>query len=1060
VKALLFDIEGLRPYSKRKSDKCLQSLFIICLIVSTTFLPLLRAPPLAPPEVAKYLKDGESIISIEDLTFTDTPEFNLTVFKLSSGAVLLFSKKYNCVVLGDEWIKVPNGEHLALQYYTAYYFSKEKQVDFLLSWDYPWYAGVELFNDYATKRLIKIGVISLSFGIISLILTGGLTLPTLVVFLISYGTSLALTLDTFIDQNLGLKLSNVPQAYLALVILRPKASDDMKRIYETLDKLEKLDKEGANLLKRIAKISDIWSNIELVYEYSKVSAQWGAASILLFAAKAGVLESTINAVGEEKVTKFTTFFITGDKTSAREFLEALKQWESAVDQSKRLEAIKSIENILSESMLETIVNLAISAGLKYLTRYMSLEIDKTKDNLMGFFGLHSLLLGDLHNCLNSFGSKLSLNTIAPIADNILMYYQYKQIYYNLRDELFDGLEKYDLGDIFDTGILSFFMCVPCVAGDVTHRETILAKVQEVWRERVSREKRKAKDVAKEALSILSEASDAFERFKRDMASRRKAPGPTSGMDIVLAMDVSGSMGETFRGKRKIDAAIQAGSDFVRLMGPYDQIALVNFSSQANIVSDLTVDKQRVINALSKLTPGGYTALGDGLWLALDILEKRGEIKPAAVILLTDGKHNPPPDVPSRTPRESTERARKMGIPVYTLGFGEKADIDEETLREIASSTGGSYYYAPSPDDLRKLYMQLSGAISGHMVADILTGTLAQGEVKEVPVNVAPGEGYFSIKVAYTGSLLELSAISPSGKVLDPSSYNVIYYREKGVEHLTVYTPEPGQWKILVKAVEAPPGGVEYSATLLKPGLTAEVEPHLVKVAPNSESQVKISVKTLRDLPYIRIELPPSLSAYASVQPREYTSVKAGSSYEFVVRFTAPPSDVSDAILVQSLDSFVWINVYIKVVNTISIALASAQTEIREGKPFTVQVWLLDENNTAIRRAQVIANVDGMVLQALETSDGLYTANVSQLKLGINVIKIEAQKPGYRGATVTHTVRVLLLGDVNKDDRVDYRDLAILVAVYGEVNHPADFNEDGVLDYKDIAILMSNYGRKL
>jgi len=1012
--------------SNPKLFKAMRAIFLLLLVVSSIFLPALRTPAQVPPEVAKYLKNGESIVAFEELTFWDTPEFNLTAYKLSSGALLLFSKKYNAVVLGDEWTRIPDGDHLALQFYTAYYFSKEEEVNFEIPMDYNWYKGVDLYNDYINKRLMQIAGVMLAIGVISVIITGGAT----ALFLIGYAAGVASALNTFIN-NLGLKVSNTPRAYLALVILKPKAPEDMKSIYETLDKLEEHDKEGATHLKTIANMSVI----SRVYDYSG----WWSFITLAFISKAGLLDDVARTVGEDKIASFISLFITRNKVTAREFLHYLRDWSSSTDPHVKLNAIRNIENILSG----LIIKAAVSASLSYLGRYLAVEAQKDRDSLVGFFGLHCLLLGDLRANLNTFGYKLRYGIIAPTVDNVLTFYGYKLIYYDLRDELFEGLEKYDLKDLHDTGILSIF---------IPDRKENL---QEAWRDLLSREKNKGGEVSKEAIKVLVAAAEAFEKFKNDMASRRRAPAPDLGLDLVLVVDVSGSMEDSFKGMRKIDAAILAASDFTKLVSPRDRVALVKFSSRASIVKELTYNKQEILDALSSLRTGGDTALGDGLWLALDILERRSETRPAAVILLTDGMHN----AGIRSPGESAERARNLGIRVFTLGFGGKGDIDENTLKNIASVTGGAYYYAPSPDELRKIYAMLSGAVSGHMSLESFLGILKQGEVKEIPINVPAGEGYFSVRVSYSGSRLELAARSPSGVDLDLTSSNVIYYEEKGFAQLTVYRPEPGQWKVMIKAIETAPQGVEYSAVVLKPGFTAELTRSLLYVSEGSSNETKIIVKALRDLPYIKAQLPPTLSSYATIQPSLYTNIKAGNTYEFTVKIVTPPYDVSDAILIQSLDSVAWLNIQVRTRGLLTLAISSPPPEIREGKQILAKLWVLDERGITVPDASLKASSRGIALP-LAAKEDFYLLNATGLKPGRHIIEIEASKPGYKRATASILVHVLLKGDINKDDIVDYRDIAILVASYGMTgNLVADINEDKVIDYKDIAITIYNYGRK-
>jgi len=183
------------------------------------------------------------------------------------------------------------------------------------------------------------------------------------------------------------------------------------------------------------------------------------------------------------------------------------------------------------------------------------------------------------------------------------------------------------------------------------------------------------------------------------------------------------------------------------------------------------------------------------------------MRSAAIILLTDGMNN----AGIHAPEESAERAKRLGIPVFTLGFGEKNDINEDTLKEVASITGGRYYYAPSPEDLHNIYVSLSGTVSGHITYGTITGVLKKGEIKEIPLCVSSGEGYFSVRVSYPGSLITITAIPPSGREIDPATSNVVYYTDKGVTQLTVNRPQPGQWKKILKGVETSPSGEIYSA---------------------------------------------------------------------------------------------------------------------------------------------------------------------------------------------------------------------------------------------------------
>jgi Mg-chelatase subunit ChlD len=1021
--------------NKRKAYKGMQALFMIFLVVSPVFLPIIFAPFQVPPEIAKYLKTGETVIDVQDLYFPSTPEYNMTVYRLSSGAVLIFSKKYSATVLGDDWIRIPQGDDLALQFYTAYYFSRVKAPDFRILENYPWYKGVEIYNNYVQKRLIQIGMITFALGVLSLALSGGTLL-----LLLSYAGGLANTLLTFIENNMGLTLENAPRAYYALVNLKPLAPDDMKALYETLDKLEKFDKEFVDKLRLLR------DTLNLIDETGNF-AQWSSTSALIAAARTGALNDIINSIGKEKATKFVSVFITGDKQSAQTFLESLGQWGSSSDSTTKQIAINNIENTLGDLLISK----AISAGLSFLGKYLTVEIQQQQDSLIGFFGLHCLLLGDLQRGLNSYGTRLAVGDIAPTAKNVLIFYQFKITYYDLRDELFEGLEKYNAADIYDTGVYSLFTSVVTSGKS---RNEIINQIKGQMVDIIHKEKNKTPQVVKEAIAVLSDAAEAFDKFKTDMSSRRKSPSKTSGLDIVLVIDVSGSMLDTFKGQRKIDAAIRSASDFTRLTSPYDRVGLVKFSTQATLVKNLTYNKWEVLDGIMSLTTGGATAIGDGLWLALDILERRTEMRNAAIILLTDGMNN----AGIHAPEESAERAKRLGISVFTLGFGEKNDIDEDALKEVASITGGRYYYAPSPEDLHNIYVSLSGTVSGHITYGTITGVLKQGEIKEIPLSVSSGEGYFSVRVSYPGSLITITAITPSGREIDTATSNVVYYTDKGVTQLTVYRPQPGQWKIILKGVETSPSGEMYSAVLFKPGFTAKIASPLVVVPTGSTNQTTIEIQSLRDLPYLRIVIPETLSNYVMAQPSQITDLKEGQRYLVTLTIRAPPTLLSDSILLQTLDSYEWIDIKIKPQNSLAIAFVASQFTIFEGSTLTGKIWVLDDKGYKVPDAEVKAILK-VKEQTLPFINNSYIISIKELPPGKHLIQLEASKPGYMKAQASLFVHVLIRGDVNGDDIVDYRDLAILVASYGKTNMFMDLNGDGIIDYKDIAITISNYGRK-
>jgi Ca-activated chloride channel family protein len=199
---------------------------------------------------------------------------------------------------------------------------------------------------------------------------------------------------------------------------------------------------------------------------------------------------------------------------------------------------------------------------------------------------------------------------------------------------------------------------------------------------------------------------------------------TDGIDIVMAMDISGSMLARDFTPDRLTSAKHLAAEFVANRRG-DRIAVVAFAGEAFTQAPLTSDQATVETMLSRLRSGVVedgTAIGNGLATAINRLRESGA-KSKVVILLTDGVNNRG----QISPLMAAEIARDMGIKVYTIGvgtrgrapypavdmFGNKTtvmadvEIDEELLREISSMTGGKYYRAVNDEALREIYAEIN-----------------------------------------------------------------------------------------------------------------------------------------------------------------------------------------------------------------------------------------------------------------------------------------------------------------------------------------------------------------
>ncbi len=199
---------------------------------------------------------------------------------------------------------------------------------------------------------------------------------------------------------------------------------------------------------------------------------------------------------------------------------------------------------------------------------------------------------------------------------------------------------------------------------------------------------------------------------------------TEGIDIVLAMDISGSMLARDFTPDRLSAAKQLATEFVAERTG-DRISVVAFAGEAFTQCPLTSDQATVGTMLSRLRSGVVedgTAIGNGLATAINRLRESGA-KSKVVILLTDGVNNRG----QISPIMAADIAKDLGIKVYTIGVGSRdkapmpaydpfgnityvmadVEIDEELLRDIASKTSGEYFRASDNEALKAIYEQIN-----------------------------------------------------------------------------------------------------------------------------------------------------------------------------------------------------------------------------------------------------------------------------------------------------------------------------------------------------------------
>ena len=201
---------------------------------------------------------------------------------------------------------------------------------------------------------------------------------------------------------------------------------------------------------------------------------------------------------------------------------------------------------------------------------------------------------------------------------------------------------------------------------------------------------------------------------------------TKGVDIVMAIDLSSSMLAKDLKPNRMEALKEVATKFVENR-PNDRIGIVVYAGEAYTKTPVTTDKAIVLDALKDLKFDNIiqdgTAIGMGLSTAVNRL-KDSKAKSKVIILLTDGVNN----AGFIEPETAAQIAKEFGIKVYTVGIGSngmaefpyalapngsfiykmmKVEIDEQLMKNIATTTSGKYFRASSNSKLESIYNEIN-----------------------------------------------------------------------------------------------------------------------------------------------------------------------------------------------------------------------------------------------------------------------------------------------------------------------------------------------------------------
>ena len=200
--------------------------------------------------------------------------------------------------------------------------------------------------------------------------------------------------------------------------------------------------------------------------------------------------------------------------------------------------------------------------------------------------------------------------------------------------------------------------------------------------------------------------------------------PRDRATIVLTLDVSRSMIAEDVKPNRLDAAKAGAKDFLGMLPPRFNVALVAFAGSASVVVAPTTDRGLVSRAIDNLQVAPSTAIGEGIYSALDAMalappdpDHPDDPAPGAIVLLSDGFTNI-----GRKSATAAQAAKEQKIPVYTIAYGtedgyvvdqgrrEPVPVNHEELQRVADISGGKKFSADSLSSLKEVYASIAKSI--------------------------------------------------------------------------------------------------------------------------------------------------------------------------------------------------------------------------------------------------------------------------------------------------------------------------------------------------------------
>lgn len=389
----------------------------------------------------------------------------------------------------------------------------------------------------------------------------------------------------------------------------------------------------------------------------------------------------------------------------------------------------------------------------------------------------------------------------------------------------------------------------------------------------------------------------------DLLAHAVAPKP---VDSVLVFDRSGSMSEPtgVPNKKKVDLAIEAGQLYVSLLRDEDRIGIVRFNDAANDPADIllnlevagepTTGSGRVdaVNALTtaNLAPSGFTSIGAGILLGSKVLDA-AVASSRAVVVLTDGIQNTPPDIPVATAAVAVKTPKQR---VFAVGLG--LNQLEDKLAQIASVTNGVAQITGELVGYRefllhKLYVQILTDVSDEAFVKDPLGIVPAGEKRATPIFLGEVDVAVDFIVVFRRTSIYPRQIrvwleAPDGTIVRPGDAAVLPNVEyvEGRSHLFFRwllpafpdrpTAHVGRWLVWVEnrakghtpadaeAAGSARGGPFYYSVMCKARSDLRLGGHLLQPAYTPGSPMRLVLEpTVYGQP-IELDAPPEVTVLA------------------------------------------------------------------------------------------------------------------------------------------------------------------------------------------------------